>query len=129
MLYKPLLAMYHNVVDTPCITCSIWHFDIADLIRLVQVGTNTCSRTGLHDDTRFNFRAVQGKHQQESNHIDWTAPDDNQVYQYTLALLGFVIVSNMSGLDWIKTTSFVWLSLIELKSIAENLSDKKWYHQ
>ena len=125
MLYKPLLAMYHNFALI--IPASLVAFGISilqTLYDLVQVEQTLV--VGLVCMMLLDL--VSGLYKANTNKKVITSIGLRQTtikfIEYTMALLGFVIVANMSGLEWIKTTSFVWLSLIELKSIAENLSDK-----
>jgi hypothetical protein len=48
-----------------------------------------------------------------------------KLLEYTLALSGFIVLANMADMEWIKKSAFVWLGFIEMKSIVENLTDKK----
>ena len=125
MLYKPLLAMYHNVaLILPASLVAVGISILQTLYDLVQVEQTLV--VGLVCMILLDL--ISGIYKANTNKTVITSIGLRQTtikfIEYTMALLGFVIVANMSGLEWIKTTSFVWLSLIELKSIAENLSDK-----
>jgi phage-related holin len=125
MLYKPLLAMYHNfALILPASLVAVGISILQTLYDLVQVEQTLV--VGLV--CMMILDLISGLYKANTNKKVITSIGLRQTtikfIEYTMALLGFVIVANMSGLEWIKTTSFVWLSLIELKSIAENLSDK-----
>ena len=125
MLYKPLLAMYHNfALILPASLVAFGISILQTLYDLVQVEQTLV--VGLVCMMLLDL--ISGLYKANTNKKVITSIGLRQTtikfIEYTMALLGFVIVANMSGLEWIKTTSFVWLSLIELKSIAENLSDK-----
>jgi phage-related holin len=125
MLYKPLLAMYHNfALILPASLVAVGISILQTLYDLVQVEQTLV--VGLVCMMLLDL--ISGLYKANTNKKVITSIGLRQTtikfIEYTMALLGFVIVANMSGLEWIKTTSFVWLSLIELKSIAENLSDK-----
>jgi phage-related holin len=126
MLIKPALAMYNNIALI--IPASLVAFGLSildtfyDLIEVEQSLVVGLICMMLLDLVSGLYKANINKKMITSVGLRQTTI---KLIEYTLALLGFVIVANMSGFDWIKTTAFVWLSFIELKSIAENLSDKK----
>jgi phage-related holin len=93
-----LLQVEHRLVMGLCILMFI---DLASGIYKAQVNGSATTSTGLRQ-TSIKF------------------------IEYTLVSFAFVILSNMADfLSFLSSIPFIYLSMIEIKSIIENLSDEK----
>ena len=126
MLIKPLITMWNNIALIIPASLVAWGLTIMETVHsLVQVEQSLV--VGLI--ALMSLDLISGVYKALTNERMITSLGLRQTsikfIEYTIALLGFVIIANMASMEWIKTTSILWLSFIELKSIVENLNDKK----
>jgi hypothetical protein len=126
MIIKPLISMWDNLfLLLPASGFAIGLTIIQDLTNLAKV--ESALVVGLLALIMLDL--ISGVYKAMTDRKIVTSLGLRQtsikIFEYALALLGFVIVANMAGMEWIKTSAFIWLAFIEMKSIVENLADKR----
>jgi len=126
MIIKPLISMWDNLfLLLPASGFAIGLTIIQDLTNLAKV--ESALVVGLLALIMLDL--ISGVYKAMTDRKIVTSLGLRQtsikIFEYALALLGFVIVANMAGMEWIKTSAFIWLAFIEMKSIVENLADRR----
>jgi len=127
MLLRPLHAMYDNVfllLPSVFIALSVTLLDT--FYGLIQVEAKLVMGLVI----LMLIDLVSGIYKAKCNNRATTSVGLRQTsikfVEYTLVSFAFVILSNMTDfLSFVSPMPFVFLSLIEIKSIVENLSDPK----
>jgi phage-related holin len=124
MLLKPLFAMYDNIILIVPTLVGVLVLDTFMLLVAVE------SKLVLGLLVLMFIDMISGiyKANRERRAIVSTGLRQTSIklIEYTLVSLAFVVLSNMSDiLGFVRSIPFLYLSMIEIKSIIENLSDEK----
>jgi phage-related holin len=127
MIEKPFLSMWENIaLVLPATVFSIGLSIITALHELVQV--EAILVVGLLIMVFIDFIAGMYKAYMDGRMITSVAMRQTsiKIIEYTMVCTAFVVMTNMtSELEFLKKVPFVFLAMIETRSIVENLSDKK----
>jgi phage-related holin len=127
MLYRPVYAMWDNlflIIPSTVIAIGITLLDT--FYGLIQVEAKLVMGLVI----LMLIDLISGIYKAKCNNRATTSVGLRQTsikfVEYTLVSFAFVILSNMTDfLSFVSSMPFVFLSLIEIKSIVENLSDPK----
>jgi phage-related holin len=127
MLYRPVYAMWDNlflIIPSTVIAIGITLLDT--FYGLIQVEAKLVMGLVI----LMLIDLISGIYKANCNNQATTSVGLRQTsikfVEYTLVSFAFVILSNMTDfLSFVSSMPFVFLSLIEIKSIVENLSDPK----
>jgi phage-related holin len=127
MIIKPFMSMWENIaLVLPATVFSIGLSIITALHELVQV--EAILVIGLLIMVFIDFIAGMYKAYMDGRIITSVAMRQTsiKIIEYTMVCTAFVVMTNMtSELEFLKKVPFVFLAMIETRSIVENLSDKK----
>jgi len=127
MLLRPLYAMYDNItllLPSALLAVSVTYLDT--FYGLIQVEAKLVMGLVL----LMFVDMVTGVYKAVCNQVATTSFGFRQTsikfIEYTLVSFSFVILSNMADfMSFVSPMPFIFLSMIEIKSIVENLSDPK----
>lgn len=127
MIIKPIASMWENIAFVlPATVISIGLSIISAVHQLVKV--EAILVVGLVAIVFIDFVAGIYKAYIEKRLITSFAMRQTsiKIIEYTLVCTAFVVMTNMSpSLEFLKKVPFIFLAMVEVKSIIENLSDKK----
>jgi len=126
MLAKPLASMWEGIflLIPAGLTAALLGAinSMVEVVRVEPILAKGLAALMFIDFLSGSWKALQKKQMVTSIGIRQTSI---KLIEYILACLGFIVLSNMAEAPWIAKTAFVWLGFIEMKSIVENLTDKK----